>query len=345
MSAVTLGASPGEPSPGKHGRLLESIASRATAAEADIDRMLALAIELGAEVPLPSSGSTLQLWEILATIGATDLTVARVCEPHLDAVSIRSQAGLTGDVHSSWGVFAAEAPGTAVTATLDAGQWSVSGTKSWCSLARHLDSALITARTEGGGRRLFAIELGAEGIVFGDEPWVSRGLAAIASGSISLDRVVARPVGGEEWYLTRPGFAWGGMGVAAIWFGASVALARRFLEYLASRDPDQVAFLTLGEIDLNLRGARLTLASAAWEVDAGSEDFAVLAQRVRSTVSRAAEEILRLVGHGLGPGPLATDERHARRVADLQMYLRQDHAERDVARLGAKIRASSAQPW
>jgi alkylation response protein AidB-like acyl-CoA dehydrogenase len=340
MNIVTLGAPPMQ-----HARLLESIASRAKAAETDIDRMLALAIELGEEVPLPSSGSTLQLWDILATIGAADLTVARVCEPHLDAVSILSQAGIDRDLQSSWGVFAAEAPGTSVIAALDAEQWCVSGTKAWCSLARYLDRALITARTESGGRRLLEIDLNADGIVFGDEPWVSRGLAAVASGSIKLDKVVARLVGGDEWYLTRPGFSWGGMGVAAIWFGASVALARRFLAFLASRDPDQVGLLTLGEIDLNLRAARLSLASAAIEVDGGSEDFAVLAQRVRSTVSRAAEEVLRLVGHGLGPGPLATDERHARRVADLQMYLRQDHAERDVARLGAKLYASSGQPW
>ena len=36
----------------------------------------------------------------------------------------------------------------------------------------------------------------------------------------------------------------------------------------------------------------------------------------------------------LGPGPLTTDDAHARRVSDLRIYLRQHHGERDLARLG-----------
>ena len=52
---------------------------------------------------------------------------------------------------------------------------------------------------------------------------------------------------------------------------------------------------------------------------------------------RAAEEVLRRADHGLGPGPLATDEAHARRVADLHLYLRQWHAERDHAALGGLL--------
>ena len=56
-------------------------------------------------------------------------------------------------------------------------------------------------------------------------------------------------------------------------------------------------------------------------------------------LSAAAEEVLRRAGHALGPAPLALDEVHARRVADLAVYLRQHHAERDVARLGELVLA------
>jgi hypothetical protein len=41
---------------------------------------------------------------------------------------------------------------------------------------------------------------------------------------------------------------------------------------------------------------------------------------------------------------LTGDERHARRVADLQVYLRQEHAERDQAALGSAVLASD-RPW
>ena len=64
---------------------------------------------------------------------------------------------------------------------------------------------------------------------------------------------------------------------------------------------------------------------------------AVMAGRVRTVVAAAAEDVLERVGHSLGPAPLARDDRHARRVADLQLYLRQHHAERDEAALGRAV--------
>ena len=63
----------------------------------------------------------------------------------------------------------------------------------------------------------------------------------------------------------------------------------------------------------------------------------MLAGRVRAVVARAAEEVIVRAGHALGPAPLALDERHARRVADLPLYLRQHHAERDEAALGRAV--------
>ena len=57
----------------------------------------------------------------------------------------------------------------------------------------------------------------------------------------------------------------------------------------------------------------------------------------RQVVAGSVEEVLQRVGHALGPGPLANDEEHARRVADLTVYVRQQHAERDDAALGAAV--------
>ena len=48
---------------------------------------------------------------------------------------------------------------------------------------------------------------------------------------------------------------------------------------------------------------------------------------------RVDQAIVR-TGRALGPGPLALDARHAQHVADLTMYVRQSHAERDLAALG-----------
>lgn len=97
------------------------------------------------------------------------------------------------------------------------------GTKPWCSLAAELSHAIITAHTGPLSRRAFAISLG-DGVSPLPGTWVSRGLIDVPSGGLQLDGVAAVSVGEDEWYLTRPGFAWGGIAVAAVWFGAAQAL-------------------------------------------------------------------------------------------------------------------------
>lgn len=314
-----------------------------------VGRALAGAADLTAALPEPGSGRTADLWGALARIAAADLTVARAIEPHLDAMHIIGQARAAGlaapsDTSGCWGVFAAEAPpgvGPRVEATRDdTGAWRLTGRKPWCSLSRRLVRALITAWVGDDERALFAVDLAGPGVRAVDAAWVARGLSAVDSGPLDFDHAPAEPVGPPGWYLQRPGFAWGGIGVAAIWYGGALGVARRLLPKPAGREPDQIAQAHLGACDAALHAARAVLASAAAQVDAGEatgEAGAMLALRVRAVVAQAAEEVLRRADHGLGPGPLATDETHARRVADLHLYLRQWHAERDHAALGRAV--------
>ncbi len=163
----------------------------------------------------------------------------------------------------------------------------------------------------------------------------------MVSGPIDLLDCPARPVGPDGWYLDRPGFGWGGIGVAACWFGGAVGIARTLREpALGAREPDQIAQMHVGAVDVAMTSARSVLDHAAVAVDRGrarGADGALLAARVRSVVARTAEEVISRVGHCLGPAPLARDERHARRVADLELYLRQHHAERDEAAVGRRV--------
>lgn len=282
----------------------------------------------------------------LATLGSVDLTTARAVEPHLDALAILAQAGdvdlgaVGADGASTWGVYAAAAPGRRVEATpssgSEVGPWTLTGEQPWCSLADRLSHALVVAHAEQG-RRLFAIPLRHPGVTASGDPWVGRGLVAVTSGGIRLQETPAVPVGPTGWYLSRPGFAWGGIGVAAVWFGAAAALRETLRAAAGRRTPDQIALLHLGRADLALHAAELALRDAADRIDAGAAtgaDGVVLAARVRALAADAAERLLEIVGHALGPGPLVGDETHARRVADLTVYVRQHHAERDIARLG-----------
>ena len=47
--------------------------------------------------------------------------------------------------------------------------------------------------------------------------------------------------------------------------------------------------------------------------------------------------MLARAAHALGPAPLALEAEHAKRVADLQVYVRQQHAERDDVSLGGAV--------
>lgn len=307
---------------------------------------LALARELSAIAEGLGNGHTWRYLSVLATLGSVDLTVARTVEPHLDALSILHQAGPGLDLApigvertSTWGVYAAHAPGARLVAEARESGWVLDGAKPWCSLAADLSHAIVTAHTGPATRRAFAISLG-DGVSPIPGTWVSRGLVDVPSGGLQLDGVVGLPVGEDDWYLTRPGFAWGGIAVAAVWFGAAQALRATLVSASRRREPDQIALMHAGRLDALLFAAEVSLRHAAEAVDAGTaagREGAVLAARVRAVVAAAAETCLAVVGHALGPAPLTADEDHARRVADLTVYVRQHHAERDLAALGSMV--------
>jgi alkylation response protein AidB-like acyl-CoA dehydrogenase len=322
--------------------------ARAAAVAGDAGRALDLARDVGSRLPQPGSGLTRQRWQRLREIAAADLTAARVLEAHADALAILAEAAATGagasvgDTAGLWGVFAAEGPGVRLDAEPDGEGWTLRGTKPWCSLAGRLDRALVTAHVGTSGRRLFAIDLTDPRVsVDPSTGWSARGLVEVPSTSIRLQGCPARPVGAVGWYLERSGFAWGGIGVAACWLGGAIGIARALRAVCLEREPDQLTLAQLGAVDTALFAADAVLAAAADAVDGGRADGpagALLAARVRSVVAGTVETVLTRVGHALGPAPLAFDPVHARRVADLQLYVRQHHAERDDARLGVQLR-------
>lgn len=327
------------------GEELADLAAQARAAAGDVGAAKRLAAEIGVRLPGPGEGETARLWSVLATLGAADLTVARVVEPHLDALAILRQAGVPA-ADGVWGVFAAEGPGEPLRAEAVAVGHALTGRKHWCSLGGELDRALVSARV-GEERQLFAVDLRQEGVTAVPGTWVARGLAAVDSGPVDFADAPATPVGEPGWYLSRPGFAWGGIGVAAVWYGGAVGIARRLASGARARRPDQVAQMHLGGVNASLHASRCVLADAAAAVDEGrvsGDTGAGLALQVRAVVAASAEDVLHRAAHALGPGPLATDEEHARRVADLGLYLRQWHAERDHASLGAWL-LSSGGGW
>jgi hypothetical protein len=310
----------------------------------DVAVAVKLAGDYGRHLPQPGSGETARRWAVLAAVAEHNLTVARVLEAHSDALAILAESGAAAP-EGTWGVFAAEAaPHRLEAHAAGPGAVRLSGVKPWCSLAAQLDAALVTAHV-GTERQLFRVSLRDQSVTT-ESPgaWVARGLRNVVSAAVRFDGAPAEPVGAPGWYLTRPGFAWGGMGVAACWQGGARGLLSTLLRGSAGRE-GELAAMHVGAVDVALSAAAATLAQAAAQIDAGraaGQAGQVLGLRVRATVAEAAERSIRHVGHALGPAPLAFDEDHARRVADLELYVRQHHAERDLARLGSIVLAGQA---
>ncbi|SJN37909.1 Acyl-CoA dehydrogenase/oxidase domain protein [Microbacterium esteraromaticum] len=330
-------------------QVIEQAATEVAGLGVDLDATIGWAVRLGPLVSQPGSGRTAGRWSALATAASLDVAAARVLEPHLDALAIIAEAQATGslarealdaigaDESASWGVYAAEGPISLTAEANGDGTWRLDGTKSWCSLAGRLSHALVTAWVNNDERQLFAVSLRHPSVEAQIGPWVARGLSGIVSAAVDFHNTPAVPVGDAGWYLKRPGFHWGGMGVAAVWWGGVLPVADALGRAASRSGADQIAQMLHGEADAHLWATRVVLTDAAARIDASAGDARVLAQRVRAVTAHAAERVLTLADHGLGPGPLTTDEEHARRVSDLRIYLRQDHAERDLARLGRSV--------
>ncbi|NYF15651.1 hypothetical protein HDC37_000463 [Microbacterium sp. AK009] len=309
----------------------------------DVPVTLAWAAEVGRM--LPADASLTDRWQLLAGTAFLDVGAARILEPHLDALAILGEAGVEPEEAATWGVFAAEGAGTRLTAEADATGWTLRGTKPWCSLAGSLSHALVTAWVDDEDRRLFAVPIRHGTVTPHAGPWHARGLSQVVSAPVDFAGTPAEPVGDVGWYLRRPGFAHGGVGVAAAWWGGAMGLLPALRAAASTERADQIAHLHLGDADAALWAARAVLAETADVFSAGPRaDAGLLAHRARTITARAATAALETADLALGPLPLVADEAHARRAADLHLYLRQHHGARDAARIGRDL-TMSEQPW
>jgi alkylation response protein AidB-like acyl-CoA dehydrogenase len=321
--------------------LPDPAALRSSASEhaGDVTGALAIADRLGSSL---AAADHQQILAALAALGAGDLTVARTVEPHLDALIVLREAGYPVPIEGLWGVFAAEDPRRPLRAELSDAGWQLSGVKPWCSLASLLEHALVTAQAPDGNR-LFAVDLGGSGVRVTDGVgWVAHGLPTVTSVPVVFDATPASPVGDAGWYLDRPGFGWGAVRVAACWLGGLTALVDQLREQVGSRHShDPLRGYNLGQADVARWSAQLAISHAAVAIDA---DYAMpadrarrLAARTRAVVAAGVEVVLSQAGHALGPAPLAFDPEYAQRVADLTLYVRQHHAERDLSAHGIDL--------
>jgi alkylation response protein AidB-like acyl-CoA dehydrogenase len=274
-------------------------------------------------------------------VGRADLSLARLAEAHWDAVAILSEAGRTAEPNAIYGVWASEKPGQSLSLERHGERYTIRGRKMFCSGSSLVDRALVTLNTPV--QQLVDIDMKAnvDEIQFEESDWKTSAFSDTKTATVVFNgALVCRQdlIGDSGWYLQRPGFWHGACGPAACWAGGAAGL----LDYAAHQsrsDPHTLAHL--GAIHASVWALESYLDSAGRQIDATANDrqlAMIRALSVRHLVEQVCTDILRRLARAYGPHPLAMDEDVARRYQELDLYLRQSHAERDLESLGTEIR-------
>ena len=310
------------------------------------------------QLPQPGGRATLLRWQALAAVAEHDLSLAKLYEGHTDALAILQELRDPPPERSNdtWGVWAAESPGArTVIEPASHGRVRLRGRKGWCSGAGHLSHGLLTAwTTDGTGPQLVQVAMRQCGIAIDATQWQALGMAGSASVDVIFDGALADLVGQSEAYLTRPGFWHGGAGIAACWYGGARALAAVLREQSAPAASSSPAFVgvhppfrlaALGKVDLALQATAAVLREAAsWIDDHPLQDASGVALRARLQAKSCASTVLDEAGGSLGAAAFCRNARFARVAADLPVFVRQTHAERDFTALGERV-CFAADPW
>lgn len=242
-------------------------------------------------------------------------------------------------------MWAAEPPNAKVRVRHDGHRWILDGRKAWCSGAAVVSHGLLTAWDEQDRQQLMAVQMDQAGITVTNMGWNAVGMAATGSVEVVFEGVSAIAVGAPGDYLARPGFWQGGIGIAACWYGAAQRLAEVLREQCSKR-PEPHALAHLGAVDSALNSAACVLRASAEHIDRDPKaDARQLAQQARASIEDTVEQVMRHVGRAVGAGPYCKDPHFAQLMADLPVYVRQSHAERDLAALGEQVADDSTGRW
>ena len=174
-----------------------------------------------------------RLTEYFLALGRTDVPMARLTEGHVDALRILDQAGTKPVPGAAYGVWASRSRASGIAARRNGDRWVLDGTLKFASGAGVVDRALVPVWPSPDVHELLDVEV--RDWTFDTEAWRTRAMEQSRSHQVTLTGFVtdATEVGPPNFYLERPGFFPGGVGVAAVWVGG----AARICDLLALAGP------------------------------------------------------------------------------------------------------------
>lgn len=285
----------------------------------------------------------------LAAAGRADIASARLFEGHVDALRILAQAGIRPTDRALYGVWASRSQRTGVSAVPAAdGGLVLDGEIRFASGAGVIDRALVPVWLDADHHLL--VDLAVTDLPVDTSAWATTAMAASRSHTVTVaGHRVGRDavVGPRDFYLSRPGFFPGGVGVAACWAGGAVRIADLVRARITGSVADALA-VRLGRIRLATAGAGAALAAAGLVLDAdptvapGKTTAAdpdrgrhhLIATETRTLVADAVHDVLESARRVAGPAGLAYDRELTTAIDDLQLYVLQHNRDADLGGLG-----------
>ncbi len=276
------------------------------------------------------------LVEALLALGRTDLPLARLTEGHVDALRILDQAGCCPEPGAVYGVWASRSQATGLTARRTGDGWVVDGTLRFASGAGLLDRALVPGWLTPEHHQLLDVDVSEWSA--DTSAWRTRAMELSHSHTYRLEEAAVRAVavGPPDFYLTRPLFFPGGVGVAAVWAGGAAHLLDRLEEAVPAhrRTPAQRARVGQARSELAAAVASCRQAALGFGDPTAVDGFRTQATLCRSAVGAGVRRLLEQVRLVAGSAALAHDEALTRAVDDLALYVAQQSPDADTAFLG-----------
>lgn len=290
--------------------------------------------------PVPGVGHTATRHQILFQLGHEDLSLARLAEAHWDAVAILAEAGREPVPHAIYGVWASEIPGKAINLDRASDIWRISGSKMYCSGAGLVSRALVTVGSSPPHLLDIDLSLHPSAITYDLSQWKTKAFADTNTATVTFQAMPISPsqaIGAPGWYLDRVGFWHGALGPAACWAGGASGLLAYAMTQSRS-DPHTVAHL--GAMSADIWAMHSFLEQAGQEIDRAPSDVVaarIRARTVRHLIEQGCTDVMRRLTRAYGPHPLAMHEEVLMRYQELDLYIRQCHAERDLEALGLDL--------
>lgn len=283
------------------------------------------------------------LVDALIALGRTDIPLARLVEGHIDAVRILDQAGAAPEPGALYGVWASRSRGTGVRAAEHDGGWQLDGMLRFASGVGLIDRALVPAWPTDDTHLLFdvpVLDWPAD-----ETAWQTSAMTVSRSHptEVVAVRADANSLRGEpNFYLSRPGFHAGGLGVAAVWAGCGARVVDLVLDHVGTAPGPPTRAVRLGRMRAALTTALATLGVAAERLEvaearADTATITALAGETRSVVATAVATIIEEAKAVVGPAGLGYDAAFTHAVADLDLYVRQANLDGEFGRLGAGL--------